>query len=94
MGIKVTFLGAMHAKGNGKKGPYDFCQVKYMAPMQSVQNENRSVVAYGCEEATVDLDPSALSQFKDIQPGSRVDLEVGPNPNNLQRNICTGVVKA
>lgn len=91
MGIKVIYLGAMHAKGTSKKGAYDFCQVKYASPLKSVTAENRTVVAFGSEEATVDLDPSVINQFAEFRTGDYVVLEVGPNPTNLQRNICTGV---
>lgn len=94
MGVKVTFVGAMHCRGTGKNGAYDFCQVKYMAPLESVQKENRQVIAYGAEEATLDLDPSKIHDFKDIKPGAYVTLEVQPNPRNMNRNICTGIVPA
>lgn len=94
MGIQVTWLGAMHAKGQGKNGAYDFCQVKYMTDLEPVQKENRTVIAYGAEESTVDLEPSAIHQFDKLTPGQRVILEVGPNPKNLNRNLCTGVKPA
>lgn len=94
MSIKVTYIGAMHCKGNGKNGAYDFCQVKYMAPLEHVTKENRQVVAYGCEEATLDLARDAIHQFKDLKPGEYISLDVGPNPNNLNRNICTGIARA
>ena len=90
MSIEVTYLGAMHCKGVGKNGAYDFCQVKYMADLESVSKENRQVVAYGAEESTLDLDPSKIHDFSKFTPGQRVLLEVGPNPKNLNRNLCTG----
>jgi len=94
MAIEVTYLGAMHAKGQGKNGPYDFCQVKYMTDLENVSKENRKVIAYGAEESTLDLDPSVIHEFSKLAPGQRVALEVGPNPKNLNRNLCTGVKPA
>jgi len=91
--MKVTYMGVMHARGNGKKGPYDFCQLKVCVPMRNVSNENRQVVAYGGEEQSIDLDPHVIHQFKDFAMGDQVDVEIGPNPANFQRNICTGLVK-
>lgn len=94
MAVKVPFIGVMHCKGVGKNGPYDFCQVKYMAQLESVTSEKRTVIAYGAEEQTLDLDPSVIHQFSDFKPGSMVALEVSPNPRNMNRNICTGVSAA
>lgn len=91
--IQVTYLGAMHCKGNGKNGPYDFCQIKYATALEPVQSEKRTVVAYGWEESTLDLDVSSIHQFANLKPGSDVVIEVGPNPRNMNRNICTGVIK-
>lgn len=93
MATTVTYLGAIHARGTGRSGqPYDFAQVKISLPIRNVANENRSVIAYGSEEQTIDLDPTVIDQFSGLESGSQVQLEIGPNPRNLQRNICTGVV--
>ena len=94
MSVKVTLIGAMHCRGTGRNGPYDFCQVKFMTPLENVSKENRQVVAYGCEESTLDLDPGVIHQFKDFAPGESVMLDVSPNPRNMNRNICTGVSAA
>lgn len=89
--VKVQYIGAFHAAGEGKNGQYDFAQVRYVQPTQNVSNERRKVVAHGGEERTIDLDPSALHEFQDIEIGQHVELKVGPNPRNLRSNICTGV---
>ncbi len=90
--VEVTFLGAMHCVGNSpKSGRYDFCQVKYAKPLEAVQGQNRTVTCYGSEEAQIDLVPSALHQFAEFVTGQRVKLEIGPNPSNLNKNLCTGV---
>lgn len=92
---KVMYLGAMHAKGKSKAGSmYDICQVKYAIPIQSVSNDNRTVNGYGNEEQSIDLDPSALPTFGAFKPGQMIELTLGANPKNLQRNICTGAVPA
>lgn len=91
--VSVQYLGAFHAKGEGKNGHYDFAQVRYVQPSDNVSNEKRKLIAHGGEERTIDLDPSALHEFEGLKIGQQVTLKVGPNPRNLRANICTGVEK-
>lgn len=90
--MKVHFIGVVHAKGTGKNGPYDFSSIRYAVPLETVMKETRQVHGYGCEVKDLSLAPESIGQFKDCILGEEIDIQVSPDPRNLSRNICVGLV--
>ena len=90
--MKVNFVGVVHAKGKSQKGEYDFSSIRYAVPLETVMKENRQVHGYGCEVKELSLDPQSIGQFKDCILGEEIDIQVSPDPRNLSRNICVGLV--
>ncbi|WP_461603178.1 hypothetical protein [Aeromonas rivipollensis] len=82
--MKVTFIGATRRKGNAKATgkPYDMCMFFYGTPVDPVSNPNMQYYGYGHETREMELDPSALDQFKDVKLGQEIDVAVEPKPSN------------
>jgi len=95
--MKVLVLGVSRMHGLSQKSvppkPYDMCKLAYATPLQLVESTNRTLLGFGFEPQDVDLSPDALQQFRDIKFPSVLDITIEPNPTNLRRNICTGVVQ-
>lgn len=92
--IDVIFQAAVHMRGLSKKdrSPFDFSEVRYMTPIENVSRENFQLSGYGAEQQALSLaSPELIHKFADVRPGQWVSLHLGPNPRNLQRNLCTGV---
>lgn len=92
--MKVTVFNAQRARGISSKNnqEYDICTVTFGTPVQSVQRDNRQVVGYGIQPQEIGLDPAALSQFGKLSYPAEVDLIIEPDPRNINRNICKGIV--
>lgn len=94
--MKVLVLGVVRMSGTSTKTgtpkPYDMTRITYAVPVVPVQTENRNFQGYGYEIQDLDLNPQALPMFKDIQLPKTLDLDVQPNPSNLRRNICQGII--
>lgn len=92
--IRVTVLGAVHMSGVSQKGagsPYDFSQITYLIPLQPLNTANCTRTVAGLESLTIALSEKSLVHR--LQPLSfplELDLELSPDPLNVQRNICVG----
>jgi hypothetical protein len=93
--MKVTVFNAQRARGVSAKNnnEYDICTVTIGTPVQSVQRDNRQVSGFGLNASEIGLDPSVLSQFSKIPLPAELDLIIEPDPRNINRNICKGVVQ-
>lgn len=93
--MKVTVFNAQRARGISAKNnsEYDICTVTFGTPVQSVQRDNRQVSGYGLNAQEIGLDPLALSQFAKLTFPCEVDLLIEPDPRNINRNICKGIVQ-
>ena len=92
--MKVTVFNAQRARGISQKNnsEYDICTVTFGTPVQAVQRDNRQVSGYGLNNNEIGLDPSALSQFAKHTYPVELDLIIEPDPRNINRNICKGIV--
>jgi len=94
MTMKVIVVGVVHNRGVSKTGnKYDFAMVRFLREIRTMESKNRQVFAFGFEEATINLDPAALEQFRDIQFPARVDLAIKPDDYNPDRNVCVGILR-
>ena len=92
--MKVTVLNAQRARGISAKNnsEYDICTLTYAVPVQSVQKQNRQVTGYGLNAQEIGLDPSVLAHFAKYTFPSVIDLRIEPDPRNMNRNVCVGIV--
>jgi hypothetical protein len=92
--IKVHVIGALHMKGVSKNGtgdPYDFSQVSYLTPASPIRTANCTRTVAGFEPVTINLtDADSVTRLQSISLPCELNLEIEPDPTNLQRNICVG----
>lgn len=92
--IRVTVLGAVHMSGVSQKGagnPYDFSQITYLIPLQPLNTANCTRTVAGLESLTIALsDKSLVHKLQSLSFPRELDLELSPDPLNVQRNICIG----
>lgn len=92
--IKVHVIGALHMKGVSKNGtgdPYDFSQVSYLTPASPIRTANCTRTVAGFEPVTINLtDADAVIRLQSISLPCELNLDISPDPTNLQRNICVG----
>jgi len=92
--IKVHVIGALHMKGVSKNGagdPYDFSQVSYLTPASPIRTANCTRTVAGFEPVTINLtDPDSVIRLQSISLPCELNLDISPDPTNLQRNICVG----
>lgn len=93
--MKVIVLNAQRARGISQKNnsEYDICTVTFGTPVQSVQRDNRQVTGFGYNPQEIGLDPACLSQFSKVALPAELDLVIEPDPRNINRNICRGIVQ-
>jgi|SRR5690554_6474229 len=96
--MKVLVTGVMRMTGLSSKSnppkPYDMCRLTYCVPIQTIDTEKRQLTGFGHEVRDVDLESSALPQFKDIKFPAILEIDVRVDPANLRRNICHGLKAA
>lgn len=93
--MKVIVLNAQRARGISQKNnaEYDICTVTFGVPVQAVTRDNRQVQGFGVNPQEIGLDPAALSQFAKHSLPAELDLVIEPDPRNINRNICRGIVQ-
>lgn len=97
--MKVLYLGASVRKGLSAKdnSPYTIGEVLFAVPDKSAtktdpDGKTRWVyTCHGYRTQTIQLDPSCLSRFDGVAPGTEVDLAVAPVPENPSRNQVIGI---
>jgi hypothetical protein len=92
--MKVHFIGVARRHGKSSKtgNPYDMCMLSYAVAIKPATTQNMTYAGFGYEVKEVDLDANALSQFALCKLGELVDVEVQPNPNDLTKNIVSGII--
>lgn len=92
--IKVHVIGAVHMSGVSNKGagsPYDFAQVSYLSPSQPLNTANCTRTVAGLEPVTINLsEKSLVTRLQSLAFPCELNLELAPDPLNVQRNICVG----
>jgi hypothetical protein len=92
--IQVFVIGALHMSGISQKGAgsaYDFAQVSYLVPAQPLNNANCTRTVAGLEPITINLsDKSLVNRLQAMTFPRELNLELAPDPLNVQRNICVG----
>lgn len=92
--IRVFVIGAIHMSGVAQKGtgnPYDFAQVSYLVPAQPLNNANCTRTVAGLEPITINLsEKSLVNRLQSLSFPLELNLELAPDPLNVQRNICVG----
>lgn len=90
--MKVLVIGVQHSRGVSKAGQnYDIAKLDYGVAVKPMSSEKRQVRGYGFEVQSVNIDPACLPRFEKVNLPALVELEVSPDPANLQRNIVTGI---
>lgn len=92
---KVFVTGAVHMAGTANKGTgdkYDFGTVTYLAPAQSFSNAHCTRTSAGFEPTTVNVsDKSIVLRLQSVLDSPKeLNLELAPDPLNVQRNVCVG----
>lgn len=92
--MQVLVLNAVRARGISQKtgNEYDICTITYGNAVQPVQKDNRQVIGYGYQVQELALNPAALAGFKDVKFPAMLNLDVQPDPRNINRNICVGLI--
>ena len=92
--IQVFVIGALHMAGITQKGAgsaYDFAQVSYLVPAQPLNNANCTRTVAGLEPITINLsDKSLVHRLQALTFPRELNLELSPDPLNVQRNVCVG----
>lgn len=92
--IQVFVIGALHMAGISQKGAgsaYDFAQVSYLVPAQPLNNANCTRTVAGLEPITINLsDKSLVHRLQALTFPLLLNLELSPDPLNVQRNVCVG----
>lgn len=92
--IKVFVIGALHMAGISQKGQgsaYDFAQVSYLVPSQPLNNANCTRTVAGLEPITINLsEKSLVNRLQSLSFPCELNLELAPDPLNVQRNVCVG----
>jgi len=92
--MKVTVLNAQRASGISKSNSeYDICTVTFCVPVNPTRSERRTVQGFGYNAQEIALDPAALPQFSKLNYPCEVDLVIEPDPRNINRNMCRGIVQ-
>lgn len=97
--MHVLYLGASVRQGlsNKDNSPYTIGEVTFATPAKSAVKSDPdgskrwTFTAHGYTVRDIPLNPSALSKFQDVKPGTEVDLIVEPIPENPSRNHVVGV---
>lgn len=97
--MEVQFIGASVRKGTAQKTgrPYTIGELLYMVPDESGTRKDDdgnviwNYVAHGCKVRKVDIDPSKISVFKDVVPGSKILVQLEPKPENPTENHVVGL---
>lgn len=92
--MKVHFIGVARRYGTSSKTgkQYDMCMLSYAVAIRPNVTQTMNYSGFGYEVKEVDLDANALNHFAMCKLGELVDVEVQPNPNDLTRNIVSGIV--
>jgi hypothetical protein len=92
--MKVMVVSAQRARGTSAKNgnDYDICNLMVATPVENVSRPTRQVIGYGYQTQEIQLDPLCLGQFsKSVYP-CVMDLIIEPDPRNMNRSICKGIV--
>jgi len=97
--MKINFIGASCRQGVSEKtgNAYTIAELLYMVPDVSKTKKGTdgstiyTYTAHGCKTLTLPLDPSVLSKFATIKPGTEISVQLEPNPENPTRNRVTGI---
>lgn len=97
--MKVRYIGANCRTGTSEKTgrPYSIAEVSFLVPDSHGEKKAPDgtviwrYVGHGERVQSVPLDPSKLSDFADVKPGSQVELMLEPVPENPSRNQVVGV---
>ncbi len=103
--MKATVIGVSRICGtsnkSGKLKDYDMGKLLCLQPIEAKGKEDKeagtsfSVSGYGYEPMEVDLDSSALVQFKDVRFPAVLDLAMDQRPMfGKLATVCIGISKA
>lgn len=92
--MEIIFCGCESIQGVKKAtgeayGP--FYKLYYLAPVQLVSKDTRTVSGVGYVPKDVSIDQQCFQALQTCKPLSKITLIVQPDPNNLQRTVITGV---
>lgn len=93
--VKVFVTGAVHMAGVSQKGAgdkYDFGTVTYLVPASPLRTANCTRTVAGSEPVTINVsEKSIVERLQPLLVSPReLNLELSPDPLNVQRNICVG----
>jgi len=92
--MKILYVGSESIQGVKKAtgeayGP--FYKMYYLAPVQTVQRDTRTVMGTGYTPQEISISPEVFAQLQQVKPLTQIGLVVEADPTNLRRNIITGV---
>ena len=95
MSIQVLYAGCESIQGNKKSdgsayGP--FYKMYYLAPVQIVAQANRKIDGGGFSPQEVSIDAAIFHNIKNFQGLSKVNVDSGADPLNLNRTVVSSVV--
>lgn len=80
--MRVHAIGVVRRKGIGKDtgAPYDFAQLMYIRPIETVNTDKFQMHGYGFEQATLDMELGALDKFAQVRFPLQLELETIQEP--------------
>lgn len=93
--VKVFVTGALYMSGVSNKGigdKYDFGNVTYLIPATPINTAHCTRTVAGFEPVTLNVsDKSIVERLQPfLNSPCELNLELAPDPLNVQRNICVG----
>ncbi|WP_417356602.1 MULTISPECIES: hypothetical protein [Gammaproteobacteria] len=94
--IAIKFIAAVYRSGTSHKTgtpkPFEFGLLHYAATVETRNTDNFKQHGYGAEPKQLPMDVAMIEQFKDCQFGDLVDIQVGVDPDDLQRVVIEKVL--
>lgn len=89
-------MGISQRSGVSNKGqgnPYEMAKIHLAMPIEEINTPHMVATGNGYQERQLDIDPLCLTQFKQLQPFTDIDVTVEPKPNNFSQTWVVGLSK-
>lgn len=94
MGIAVRFLGVQKWEPKGGRVSYKVWystrQDRVGESMTLDDGQEAHLSFYGEKPVKITTTPEGFDSLSQLKPGSVVELDFAPDPNNPRFNVCTG----
>ncbi|HYV61878.1 MAG TPA: hypothetical protein VE958_04360 [Bryobacteraceae bacterium] len=90
--MRVIGIKRMHGVGKATGNKYDFAELFVMVGIDQVSGEKFSIEGYGSEVASMECDPSVVSQFSGIDYPAELDLKTDQKLVRGEfKTVCVGL---